>query len=40
MFVVLVMFKPEGIAGIWQEIARRATARRSGATSAVSRAEG
>lgn len=40
MFVLLVMFKPEGLAGIWQDLARRLAARRASMRVAVSRAEG
>ena len=40
MFVVLVMFKPQGIAGIWQDLMRRVAARRAAGPAAVSRAEG
>ena len=28
MFVAIVMFKPEGVAGVWQDLRRRANARR------------
>ncbi len=40
MFVVLVMFKPQGIAGIWQDLMRRMAARRAGGAASASRAEG
>lgn len=32
MFVVLVMFKPQGLAGIWQDLSRRRTPERPGRT--------
>ncbi|GHD63386.1 branched-chain amino acid ABC transporter permease [Thalassobaculum fulvum] len=32
MFVVLVMFKPQGLAGIWQDLSRRRAAERPGRT--------
>jgi len=40
MFVALVMFKPQGLAGIWQDIARRAVARRKPVPVAATGAEG
>lgn len=40
MFMALVMFKPQGLAGIWQDLVRRVAARRAGAPAAAFRAEG
>lgn len=40
MFVLLVMFKPEGLAGIWQDARQRLSQRRTATAVAVSRAEG
>jgi branched-chain amino acid transport system permease protein len=40
MFMLVVMFKPEGVAGLWQDLAARRAARRRARTGALQPAAG